>query len=280
LREPQKQDLAPFRLPTTPPVSPYQQGGRIRSDWVVAFGRNRWPPSVGIGGHFASDSAPSPTTYTFPANINFPGSTNTDLAAINGLGQIVGVYYTGACVGCAPEHGFSYSSGIYTTIDVPGASWGLPGSGTFPFAISNTGQVAGFYYTGNPVLGGSSNPYGLGFLYSNGQYTSVQFPGSAYTALYYINSLGEVAGYSDSGWFLEVDGSFIVLKPPSPSDAFFVTNVVVTGLNDTSVFGYFDVSAVPEPSTWAMLLIGFVGIGFAGYRKRRQYTACPRIVMA
>lgn len=25
---------------------------------------------------------------------------------------------------------------------------------------------------------------------------------------------------------------------------------------------------VPEPSTWAMLLIGFAGIGFAGYRKR------------
>jgi hypothetical protein len=31
---------------------------------------------------------------------------------------------------------------------------------------------------------------------------------------------------------------------------------------------------VPEPSTWAMLLIGFAGIGFASYRKvRRQITA-------
>jgi PEP-CTERM motif len=25
--------------------------------------------------------------------------------------------------------------------------------------------------------------------------------------------------------------------------------------------------AVPEPSTWAMLLIGFVSLGFAGYRR-------------
>ncbi len=33
---------------------------------------------------------------------------------------------------------------------------------------------------------------------------------------------------------------------------------------------------VPEPSTWAMMLIGWVGLGFAGYgraRKRRAYTA-------
>jgi hypothetical protein len=57
LREPQKEDLAPFRLPTTLPVSPYQQGGRLPSDWVAAFDRNRWPPSVGISGRFASDSA-------------------------------------------------------------------------------------------------------------------------------------------------------------------------------------------------------------------------------
>jgi hypothetical protein len=33
------------------------------------------------------------------------------------------------------------------------------------------------------------------------------------------------------------------------------------------------VAAVPEPSTWAMLLIGFAGIGFAAYRKRHLVTA-------
>ena len=27
-------------------------------------------------------------------------------------------------------------------------------------------------------------------------------------------------------------------------------------------------SSVPEPSTWAMLLVGFAGLGFAAYRKR------------
>jgi PEP-CTERM motif len=28
--------------------------------------------------------------------------------------------------------------------------------------------------------------------------------------------------------------------------------------------------AVPEPSTWAMMLLGFAGLGYVGYRKARQ----------
>jgi len=32
--------------------------------------------------------------------------------------------------------------------------------------------------------------------------------------------------------------------------------------------GAFELTAVPEPSTWAMMLLGFAGIGYAGYRKR------------
>jgi PEP-CTERM motif len=28
--------------------------------------------------------------------------------------------------------------------------------------------------------------------------------------------------------------------------------------------------AVPEPSTWAMMLLGFASLGFAGYRAKRK----------
>ena len=31
--------------------------------------------------------------------------------------------------------------------------------------------------------------------------------------------------------------------------------------------------AVPEPSSWAMMLLGFVGLGFAGYRAPRRTAA-------
>ena len=31
-----------------------------------------------------------------------------------------------------------------------------------------------------------------------------------------------------------------------------------------------NVGAVPEPSTWAMMILGFVGIGFMAYRRKSQ----------
>jgi hypothetical protein len=38
----------------------------------------------------------------------------------------------------------------------------------------------------------------------------------------------------------------------------------------TTTFAYF---AVPEPSTWAMMVLGFAGLGFAGYRARKRTVA-------
>jgi hypothetical protein len=37
-------------------------------------------------------------------------------------------------------------------------------------------------------------------------------------------------------------------------------------------------SAVPEPSTWAMLLLGFAGVGFMGYRRSRKDQALALVV--
>jgi len=32
-------------------------------------------------------------------------------------------------------------------------------------------------------------------------------------------------------------------------------------------------AAVPEPSTWAMMLLGFAGVGYMTYRRKRQAAA-------
>lgn len=38
-----------------------------------------------------------------------------------------------------------------------------------------------------------------------------------------------------------------------------ISNVVIVG--------------VPEPSTWAMVILGFAGVGYMTYRRKRQATA-------
>jgi hypothetical protein len=42
------------------------------------------------------------------------------------------------------------------------------------------------------------------------------------------------------------------------------------------VLDYQAVAPVPEPSTWAMMILGFFGIGFMAYRRRNQ-TAALRV---
>jgi len=46
------------------------------------------------------------------------------------------------------------------------------------------------------------------------------------------------------------------------------TDGVNPGLSDI----HFDATAVPEPSTWAMLILGFAGVGFMAYRRKNQGT--------
>jgi hypothetical protein len=38
-------------------------------------------------------------------------------------------------------------------------------------------------------------------------------------------------------------------------------------------FDFIAESSIPEPSTWGMMLLGFAGLGFAGYRKAKSGRA-------
>lgn len=67
-------------------------------------------------------------------------------------------------------------------------------------------------------------------------------------------------GVSDSATFTFLSGD------PSNDFSSAFDNVTVTA-----------VSAVPEPSTWAMMILGFYGVGFMIYRRRNQMTALTRV---
>jgi hypothetical protein len=73
----------------------------------------------------------------------------------------------------------------------------------------------------------------------------------------------------NNGGFINVSDDIFTFGPIVPLDV-----EIFIGLPDG-----FTLSAVPEPSTWAMLLIGFAGIGFVSYRRQRQYTFAPIAVI-
>ena len=143
--------------------------------------------------------------------------------------------------------------------------------------VNDTGEVVGFYQEGP-----NSSPLFHGFTDIGGSITSFLVPGSVSTQALGVNDLGEIVGdYTradgDMFGFLDRGGAFTTLDP------FGSIAVTANGINDKDVvvgfYGDADgntigfETTVPEPSTWAMLFLGFAGLGFLGYRKARQGTA-------
>jgi len=47
-----------------------------------------------------------------------------------------------------------------------------------------------------------------------------------------------------------------------------------TGITEAKHFDVSGVGAIPEPTTWVMMLLGFTGLGYAGYRKGKSERTC------
>jgi hypothetical protein len=130
--------------------------------------------------------------------------------------------------------GFNLDKSI-TAADITG----LPASPTFTFESPINGIPSGF---GNMSAG----------LQGNWSGTSNHFAGPIDFT---------IAGVSVSDFVANANGFFAVADLLGPNGTGEVGGMVETTITQHS--------PVPEPSTWAMLLIGFAGLGFAGYRKAR-----------
>jgi hypothetical protein len=156
-----------------------------------------------------------------------------------------------------------------------------------------TGDFTGWTLSGNTGYLGVVTSFS-GVLPENGSYevyagsigsdvgisqTFSDTAGTTYTASGYVYGFGGTP--SDFG--MQIDGTSYIYVNPYPASGWTQYSFTFTGTgsdtftivnrNDPSyqLLDNFSVSsAVPEPSTWAMLLLGFAGLGYAGYRSSRK----------
>jgi hypothetical protein len=147
-----------------------------------------------------------------------------------------------------------FSGPISADIGVSGIIEGLF-THTFAFTIPQTGVGSGSITTSVSVLGSTLDT----------DFTSVFFNGSAVN----LESLG--GGLVETAWDTDV-----------PITAGVLNQLVINGVSrgNGSYGGQITFSpvegAIPEPSTWAMMLFGFGAVGFA-MRRRKDTLVTKRL---
>jgi hypothetical protein len=150
-------------------------------------------------------------SYTF-SSFDFPGA-QTGGNDINAAGEIVGNYFPGF-------HGFLDNKGVFTNIDVPFPSATL----TSPQAINSSGQIVGYYETGEPTFFIGPDTRGIhGYLDDARAFSTIDVPFSGalpdWTVPGFILPNGTIVGtYLDSNivfhGFLKEGDSFTSIDVP------------------------------------------------------------------
>jgi hypothetical protein len=147
------------------------------------------------------------------------------------------------------------SNGLYVVPSGTGDAFNIdfsvdPTVGSTPVSLANltqtltvTNLLTGLTFVGNPALFGDA--------------TLATSPGA------YQNSEKITFGFWNIGTF-----------DPNANDTYLVTLQVgdLTDQIDVQIGTGFT-AAVPEPSTWAMMILGFCGIGFMAYRRKQNGAA-------
>jgi hypothetical protein len=119
-----------------------------------------------------------------------------------------------------------------------------------------------FYWAGTEL----SNRTGFGTIQLTGS-----LGGDPFATTPYPNSNGAGTPGSFSGW-LPVNLTFTA-NSTSELLSFLAVGTPSGNLPPFALLDGVSLTAVPEPSTWAMMLLGFGGLGYAAYRRRRTAAA-------
>jgi hypothetical protein len=220
----------------------------------------------------------------FSLLLGVSGSAN---AAVVVSGTVVGSVANAASPGNPLAADFTPTTTITFDGANPLSGFTFAGDGAIVSPPSVTGQHAVPAYD-------QTNYFSTGFDGSSGTKTTTLSLGATYTNFglywgsmdsyntlkFYLNNV-EVGAFTGTGvspsanqdWFnnqsnqyVNFSGDFDTVKFITGSPAFEIDNIALK-LGGQNANGP---GAVPEPSTWAMLLLGFAGVGFMAHRRRSQ----------
>ena len=160
------------------------------------------------------------------------------------------------------------------------ASNAIVASGSFSYDSSLSGLLSyGDLQSFSVTLGGST--YGLGFVsgLSGGAYvnfgydtTTNSFVPASIPGSYgpYSGIIAGVDASLNTGFFFD---PLVGQSDPAGTGADGIFGNYVNGKLTENTAASYSVTAVPELSTWAMMLAGFASLSFAGYRRTKNDRA-------
>ena len=238
-------------------VTGINAAGDVSGIYVDAAGVNHG--FTRIGGTFTTVDNPASTVFN-------------QALGINNSHETVG-YYTLMPSGAPGDVSYSQSGGVFTTIT------GLPtnfNNQAVGINSATTPWIVGFY---QPDAGLTTS---FGYLDKGGMITEIDPFSSTFTQALGVNDLGEIVGFYFGAdglqhGYIDNGGVFTSFDPAGS------VSTTINGINDKGDFvGFYTTASdtvvgfvgtpVPEPATWAMMLLGFAGFGFLGYRKALKGT--------
>jgi hypothetical protein len=195
-------------------------------------------PNVGTAGYTYSSTAAYLSAPSYFSSATVDGVTYAGMSGIQANGSAWG--FTNAPDGTQTAFIQSYS-GVYPQGGSVSFSSSLIGS-----LISGKQYDLSFYVEGRPYMGGSPFSVDVGV---GPNTTSFGAPGI-------------------SSWVQEN-----VVFTASSSPVTITFSVAGQNAADISIgLDKVNISAVPEPATWAMMILGFLGVGFVAYRRKSAGT--------
>lgn len=248
--------------------------GTLGGPFSMALGINNNGHSVG----WADTPGGGVASYAFMSN----GGAMTNLGTLGTWSQAWGVNDRDQVVGVAGINGGAYHAFLYNNGAMSDLGT-LGGPNSQAYDINNNGQVVGFASINSVAY--------HAILYSNGAMSDLGTLGGSYSYSLSINNNGQAVGVSSIVGnatyhaFLYSDGSLVDLNNLLPqgsgweltaaSDINDLGQVVgrATINGQSHAFLMTPTAPVPEPETYAMMLVGLGLIGFIARRRKQKLNA-------